>query len=143
MKLRLIPALVALVMATCAFTCHLQQKESKLADSYAHGLVAIHKAADSDFAASRLTADEHTAILRALLRANELGIHLNQVIRDVNAGTAPVQAVADVVTEIGKALDDGTAGITNRQTRAELQLLVESVKSTLSTLEALSAGGRQ
>jgi hypothetical protein len=135
---------VVLLFVASAFTCTQQQKTdaAKFADTYAQTLVSIHTAVDSSFAQGKLSPQEVQDVYKALIKANEAGLHLNSAIRGVAAGTDTYTSIHAAVTEAEAALDDGTLAIKNPTTQATVRAFTESGKTALFLLEQVY-GGKQ
>jgi len=123
----------------CNFQCNSsqQQKAGQLADTYAHSLKAIH--ADIDVACNKnvITPTDCQSIYKDLLTANQGGLDLNKSIRDFVAGTGTSAQVNVVVNGIEAALTDGASHIKDQDTLAQINIIIQSVNLTLTSVEQI------
>jgi hypothetical protein len=138
--------LLAVYVMTSAFTCtpSQQTQASKFADAYAQSLKSIHDAVDSALVSEKIDPAEQQGAYKALLRANEAGLHLNSAIRGVANSQGSIVAVQAAIDEASKAIDDGTAAIKNPDTKAIVTALASSAKTILGQIAAAyKTGGTQ
>ena len=138
--------LLAVYVMTSAFVCTSSQqtKAAKFADAYAQSLKSIHDAVDSSFGRQKISIDERQDAYRALLRANEAGLHLNSALRGVANSQGSIVAVQAALDEASAAIDDGTAAIKNPDTKALVAALASSAKTILGQIAAAyKTGGTQ
>ena len=135
--------LLAVFLMSTAFVCTSAQQTqaSKYADSYAQSLKSIHDAVDSALVSGKLTPAEKQNAYKALLKANEAGLHINSAIRAVAAATGPVSAVQAAIAEASSAIDDGTASIKNPDTLAIVKSLAASAKAILGQIAEVYVKG--
>jgi hypothetical protein len=129
-------------LALCNFVCTPSQekKAAQFADTFAHSVMVIHSAVDVAHASGKVSDADYQAILKDLLEANQDGLKLNNIIRGVAAGTTITAQLNIVVQEIESALTDGTSHIKNPTTLKEIQVVVDSINLTLTSIESLYGG---
>lgn len=137
-RIQSVTAVLVLSVAFSACPNKGYQQAAKAADVYAHALVAVHDAVDSAFVSARISAEERQGAYKALLRANEAGLHVNAALRAMNAKQpdAPDQLRA-ALTEADAAIQDGTAAIKNPDTKAQIEIIAQSAIAAISTIQSL------
>lgn len=134
------------VLASCfllvACTPDQEKKAGQLADTYAHSVSAFHNAVDVAHEKNLISEPDYQAILKDIITADQGGLELNSTIRGIAKGTSTTDQVNAIVQGIEHALTNGTAHIKDPNTLAEVNVIIQSINLTLTSVEQIYAGGK-